>query len=278
MRRVALAIVGRSVVSFSVLAQWIITLRNVHWPGPTFLMPEIYAAGAWIGVVPLRNLVTYHALQRADEWDSLLFIDADHRVHFDIIARIEEIAHNPIVGGVYFGRDYPFEIQAFDEADEDGVRHIDPQRLVPLLSTGTSALIEVGGVGTGCMLIRKDILQRMAEHVGSTGEVWHADRLPWATQLRLIESGESVSGVFTEDILFCLDVKRVLGERTLLDIDSRMETGHVGEETRDRRHYLAAHTVPQGVQVDEAALARQGYRVAPLNRRERRAAMGKGRR
>lgn len=254
-----------------ILLQWIITLRTVHWPGPTFIMPEIYAAGAWIGVVPLRNLVTYHALARADEWDELLWIDADHKLSYGLIERIQEHdGRYPILGGPYFGREYPFEIQAVERVDDDhGFRLVEPHRLVPLLQQGTSAVIEVLGVGTGCMLIQKDVLLGMREALGE-GQIWHAERIPWETQLRLIEAGESVSGVETEDYLFCRDAYKYLGERTYLDLDPRMETGHVGRETRDRRHYLAAHTVPAGLQIDEAALARQGYRVAPLNRADRR--------
>jgi hypothetical protein len=267
--------VGRSTVDFEVLAQWIATLRKVHWPGPIFLQPEIYSAGAWIGVVPLRNLVTYHALKRAEEWDDLLWIDADHRISTGLIERIEEHAGRyGILGGPYFGRDWPFEIQAVERVDDDkGFRLVSPERLVPILQAGTPAVLEVLGVGTGCMLVRKDVLLRMRDARGE-GDVWHAGRIPWETQLRLIEAGESVSGVETEDYRFCRDAYELLGERTYLDLDPRMETGHVGRETRDRRHYLAAHVVHEGQDVDEAALARKGYRLQPIprgNRAQRRA-------
>jgi hypothetical protein len=143
--------------------------------------------------------------------------------------------------------------------------------------SGKPALLEIAGGGTGCMLIRKDVIVRMAERRGGA-DIWRADRIPWEHQLALIEQGQSVSGVCTEDILFCLDVREQLGEKCYLDLDTRMETGHVGEEPRDRRHYLAAHTVPAGVQVDEVELARQGYAVRPLNRAQRRMIARKGQR
>lgn len=274
MRRTALAMVGRTSVDFEVMAMWINTLRKVHWPGPCYLMPEIYAAGAWIGVVPARNYVTYMALQRADEWDSILWIDADHLVSTGIIERIEEVGHLPIVCGPYFGREYPFEIQAFDLAGpEEGpkgtVKPIDSPRLVPLLQSGRPALLEVAGGGTGCMLIRKDVLVRMAELRGAP-DIWRADRIPWEWQRTLIEQGRPASGVMTEDILFCLDVREHLGEVTHLDLDPRMETGHIRREATDRRTYLAAHVVPEGVNLDRAALERAGYKVTPLNRKMRR--------
>lgn len=277
MRRVALAMVGRTVVDFEVLTQWIETLRRVHWPGPCFTMPEIYANSGWIGVVPQRNIVVYHALKRADEWDDLLFIDADHKVSTGMIERIEEHQGKyGILGGLYYLRSYPFEIQALQGADEHGFYILDARIVVPLLQTGASTVMEVVGVGTGCMLIRKDVLIRMRDARGE-GNVFRAGRIPWETQLTFIEKGISISGIETEDYLFCCDARELLGERTYLDFDPRMETGHVGTETRDRRHYLASHTIPPGANVDHEALAKAGYQVMPMpNRAARRAMAGKG--
>lgn len=270
--------VGRTSVDFEVMTQWIETLRRVHWPGPCFTLPEIYAAGAWIGVVPLRNIVVYHALNRADEWDDLLFIDADHKVSTGMVERIEEHAGKyGILGGCYYQRSYPFEIQAVQGgAEEGGFYLLDARVAVPALMSLSSMVIEVAGVGTGCMLIRKDVLIAMNEKRGE-GNVFRAQRIPWETQKALIEQGQSPSGIETEDYLFCCDARELLGERTYLDFDPRMETGHVGTETRDRRHYLASHTVPPGANVDHEKLAREGYAVMPMpNRAVRRAAAGKG--
>ena len=264
---IALAIVGRSTVPFKVMAQWIMALRHQHWPGPTFQMPEIYAAGHWIGVTPLRNLLTFKALQDPS-WDYLLWLDADHLVHHLLFERVAEHAADelPIVGGCYFSRDYPFEIQAFSRREAGGVHYVSPEILVPSL-TGTSPsqkVMAVAGVGTGCMLIRRDVLESMAERRGAGG-VWRVEAVPWEEQIKLLQAGEQISGVLTEDILFCLDVADELGEQVWLDLDPRMETGHVGEEARDRRHYLAAHQVqvPAGADLSQltADLERRGYRL-----------------
>lgn len=270
--------VGRTSVDFEVMTQWIETLRRVHWPGPCFTLPEIYAAGSWIGVVPLRNIVVYHALNRADEWDDLLFIDADHKVSTGMVERIEEHAGKyGILGGCYYQRSYPFEIQAVQGgAEEGGFYLLDARVAVPALMSLSSIVIEVAGVGTGCMLIRKDVLVAMNEKRGE-GNVFRAQRIPWETQKALIEQGQSPSGIETEDYLFCCDARELLGERTYLDFDPRMETGHVGTETRDRRHYLASHTVPPGANIDHEKLAKEGYAVMPMpNRAARRAMAGKG--
>lgn len=263
---IALAMVGRSSVSFEVLKQWIGVLRAVRWPGPTFLMPEIYAAGAWIGVVPLRNLVTYTALKDRS-WDYLLWVDADHKLTPGIFGRLQEhaAAGRPVVGGLYYGRSYPFEVQAFAARDPGGVLYVPPQVLVPALYPPRSEVIPVAGVGTGCMLIRRDVLERMAERRGA-GNVWRADRVPWEEQVKLLDGGEDISGVMSEDILFCLDVADELGEQVWLDLDPRMETGHQGEETRDRRHYLASHQLPAGIDPRSVAPP-PGYHTVDPNQR-----------
>ena len=280
---IALAMVGRSTVSFEVVTQWIKALRTRWWPGPVFLMPEIYAAGAWIGVVPLRNLVTYHAL-KDPSWDYLLWIDADHRIHHHLFDRVQAHARagEQLVCGCYYSRSYPFEVQAFSEAVEGGVKFVPPTWLVPafnmmmrggypsvqLAAAGVdfrprdgvtgAPLIKVAGAGTGCMLVSREVLEMMAE-VRGPGEIWRVDRVPWAEQIRLLEQGEMISGVLTEDIMFCLDVKAELSVTCWLDLDPRMETGHMGEMPVDRRQYLAAHqvTIPTGV--DPAKVLPKGY-------------------
>jgi len=278
--RIALAMVGRSTVSFEVLKQWIGTLRQVHWPGPTFLMPEIYAAGHWTGVVPLRNLCTYTALRDPD-WDYLLWIDADHKVTYGIFERCQEHARArlPIVCGLYYAREYPHEVQAFGGRTAGGVIHVSPGVLVQYFLTGQlpdgptrrpmpqgAPLLAVAGGGTGCMLIRRDVLELMAERrtgpedPDGTMSIWRADRVAPLEQRKLLERGENISGVMTEDILFCLDVADELGETVWLDLDARMETGHQGEITIDRRAYVAAHQLPPGVDPRTVKLP-PGYHV-----------------
>lgn len=274
---IALAMVGRSAVSFEVLKQWIGALREVHWPGPTFLMPEIYAAGAWTGVTPLRNLCTHKAMLDPS-WQYLLWIDADHKVHHKLFERCQEHARagRAVVGGPYFMRAYPFEVNAFGEQKADGVMYVSPTILVPALKepggyakalgmeppAGSGwPVIPVTGVGTGTMLIRRDVLERMIE-VRGEGNVWHVERVPWQQQVAMLERGEGISGVMTEDILFCLEVAEFLGETVWLDLDPRMETGHQGEQTVDRRHYIAAHEplIPPGTNPADLQLPR-GYEL-----------------
>lgn len=274
---IALLMVGRSTVPFRVLGNWIEALRRYHWPGPSFIYPEIYAAGAWIGVVPVRNIVTYRALQDRS-WTHLLSIDADHIVHHLVFQRAKQLARDPrarVVGGAYYGRDYPFEVQAWGERVEDGVLFVRPELLVPGLQGdwtdipldwlhypvgGGAPLLRVAGVGTGCMLIERTVLEELAERRGA-GNVWHADSIPWERQVAMLEAGQSFSGVMTEDINFCLDVAAQLDVQVWLDLDQRMETGHLGEEPRDRRHYLASHQLV--IREGSHPLLPSGYEFVP---------------
>lgn len=265
--RIALAMVARPSVPSDVLKHWIEVLRGRHWPGPTFYQPDIYAAGHWIGVCPLRNLLTYRMLQE-DTWDYALSLDLDHIVTPGLIERVQEHAQRKrgLTGGLYYLRSYPFEVQAValgpsrQEHSLGQLRPVPSDVLVPKLWPPRREVMEVAGVGTGCMLIRRDILERIAVHRGSGG-VWHVAAVPWEEQIALLSRGQDVSGVMTEDFLFCVDAWELLGEKTWLDLDPRMETGHVGEEVRGRRHYLAAHTVPPGVDMRNVKLP-AGYEVA----------------
>jgi len=258
--RIALAMVGRPSVSSEVLKHWIEILRHTHWPGPTFHQPDIYAAGAWIGVTPLRNLLTYRALQQ-ESWDAMLWIDSDHIVQVGLFERcVEHLrAGRKLTGGLYFLRNYPFEVQSIglgptrEEHSLGKLRPVSAEVLVPKLWPPVSEVMEVAGVGTGCMLYSRDIVERIGAIRGA-GDIWHVDKVPWEEQIALLQSGQDVSGVMTEDYLFCVDAWELLREPTWLDLDLRMETGHRGEETRGRRHYLAAHTVPPGIDMTNVKL------------------------
>lgn len=281
---IALAMAGRPTVPFLVMRNWVETLRAVHWPGPTFMVPDHYLIGHWIGVCPIRNIVTFRALQERS-WSHLLWIDADHMIHPGIVERAYELAGDPRienVGGLYFARTYPFEVQAFGYRTDTGhINYITPVVMEPALRGGSiprSALpnngvdafyqpaaglplMRVVGLGTGCMMTRRDVLERMVELHGES-DIWRVDRVPWLELRRLLEMGENPSGVLTEDVNFCMDIADMLGVPTWLDLDPRFESGHLGEEARGRQHYLAAHELPPGVSADDPRLKLPpGYEV-----------------
>lgn len=279
---IALVMAGRPNVPFVVLRNWIETLRAEHWPGPTWLEPDHYLIGHWMGVSPIRNIYTWRMLQDPT-WTHVLSVDSDHLIHPAFLQRARELASDPNignVGGIYFGRQYPFEIQAFGYRSDTGhINYITPLVMVPALRGGSvprSALpnngedafyqpptglplLRVVGLGTGCMLTRRDVLEGMVAAHGQP-DVWRVDRVPWIELQRLLEQGENPSGVLTEDVNFCMDIWDTLGVPTWLDLDPRFESGHLGEEARGRQHYLAAHEVPPGMDASDLKLP-PGYEV-----------------
>jgi hypothetical protein len=67
--------------------------------------------------------------------------------------------------------------------------------------------------------------------------------------------------VLGEDVVFCMELKRLLGIQVWLDSDPRIESQHIGTMRVGRREWAAAHVVPSTVVLDEEAIARQGHRV-----------------
>ncbi len=129
----------------------------------------------------------------------LWMIDTDHRVGVDVFDRLVAAAHDtacPVVAGLYFGAwpsdgPYPRPIPiAYDYIDGS---------FVPVTTIEPRGLHRVDGVGTGCVLIHRSVLQGMRDDAddGLRDWCWFADGP--------IGDGRWLS----EDLTFC---KR-LGER-----------------------------------------------------------------
>lgn len=260
----------------AVLGQWLEILRRRYWPGPTFRLRPLY-------VVDARNQLTALALERRD-WQDFYFIDSDQLPDAGLVDRLLEITEMPayqaktggVVVGSYYGRGWPFEVQLFDgDPERDGMRFLAPDRWVPLLMQAKrdylelkpGRLISVGGGGTGSMLIRRDVLERM-QGLKGRGHVWETPAIEPRLLAKLrTQGGPPPSGTWSEDIWFCIEVRRRLGIQVLADTDLRMASGHIWEDIAGPDHYLAAHTVTDRVILDTEALGgRQGqYEVTAAN-------------
>ncbi len=241
---------GRRNVDFDVLMQWVHVLRARWWPGPTFTHRDLYPAEG-------RNVITAGALleRNLDTFDDFLWVDSDH---LPSPAFIERIAEYPLeveaVGGTYFGREYPFDLQAWDsEPDLEGLKAIRPERIDNML--GRPDLYPVGGVGTGWLFLRKRVLERMAE-VKGLGYIWEIRGLSPELAGKL-----GLGLVLGEDVVFCMELKRLLGIQVWLDTDPRIESQHIATMRIGRREWQAAHMVrPEHVaQLDLQALERSGH-------------------
>ena len=117
-----------------------------------------------------RNQLVRWMLDAGDEW--LLFLDDDHVFAPDLLTRL--LSHDePVVAGLCLRRDEPYGPFCFQSVVSPGVfmpvdlNTYDPGELVP-----------VAAVGTGAMLIRREVFETLPD--------------PW---FRIAESGE--------DMLFC---------------------------------------------------------------------------
>jgi hypothetical protein len=270
--RIALAIVIEKSAPGEVLGQWLEVLRRRYWPGPTFTHRAY-------NVIEGRNRITTRALERPPEdWTALYWTDSDMLPDPGIVDRLEELLHHPsftakdggVVVGAYYNRELPFEVQLYEAHPElEGMHFLKPDywtRLITeakgrYLNLRPGRLVPVGGGGTGSMLIRRDVLERM-ERLKGRGKVWEMPLLPDKLVEQLRQRGEDKPGArWGEDMWFCMEIRRRLGIQVLADTDLRLTHGHVRSDIVGPDHYLAAHTVPERVILDTAAVERKtGYR------------------
>lgn len=277
-----------------IVLRWIDLLRSHAWTGPLF-----YARGA-PGFAAARNIVVKQAWERYDEWNSLLFWDSDQlpphyfpwpgggwdrrlpgwetrapsgAEHF--LAYLDRlVAENPekeVFAGLYFSRDtgmgdeQPFEplayhiVPAHDE-EPIGFRRLSPGELHPMLRA--RGLYRVGGAGTGSMLIRKSVLERLAERKGLLPWLRDPQRKPAPLfEQQQLRTGGQRGLQWTEDLFFCYEISQIEPPVTIW-LDTVMESGHQTDVWTSSEHYLATRgMLAQGsagmVRDRKARLARQ---------------------
>lgn len=129
-----------------------------------------------------------------DEW--VFFMDDDMVLEPDTLVRL--LAHNvPIVGGLYLTRHPPY-ISAAGWKNPDGTA-----RLLSADDMHSGRLVEVDWVGTGCLLIRR--------------EVFEALEYPW------FEAGRIHPDEMSEDVWFCLKAK---AKGFPVFVDTSVRPGH----------------------------------------------------
>lgn len=290
--RIALGLTLMREVDTTMFLQWVTVLRSHWWPGPTFHARNAY-------VVQARNEVLRQAFEAEGEWDALLFWDADQvlpvivpgplawksaqgnvwegGIFTDYVQWLyENEPEKPIIGGLYptrvdlweFDADGrlrhgPYEPVAYKQSGQ-GYRHLSPEEVVPMLKR--PALYRVDAVGTGSMLIHKELLLRLrdlkkpmpvfeAPVLGAMAEQPELDALEAAieqappggqkaTLRRLLERvkghlGGQFEGLqWTEDIRFCHEVRERLGEQVWLD--TAMQSAHIADKWVTMSDYLQA--------------------------------------
>lgn len=151
-------------------------------------------------VVTNRNTLVDQAAQLDCEW--LLFLDSDLVFPRDTIARL--IAHGKdIVGATYCKRVPPYEVLG---------RTLTGERL-----EAASGLVEVAGLPTGCLLVRRSVFEALVRPYFRTPA--HEDG----------EIPGMPAHIEGEDYYFCR-VAREAGFSVWLDVDLTMQIGHIGQQ------------------------------------------------
>lgn len=165
-----------------------------------------------------RNSLCEAFLRSEFEWllqwdDDVVFLDS----RTDNVGRLLRTAKEydaKIVSGVYHQKHAPYYPHLYMDITE---RADDPKRLyTPVTEYAEGSVIEVAGVGGGCLLIHRDVLESMADAVDRQ---WFTFRFG-----------------FGEDLAFCHQARQ-LGHRIYADTSVRL--GHLTTECLHRDHYIA---------------------------------------
>jgi len=152
----------------------------------------------WGNAVSNRNDIVKSVL--AGDFTHLFFMDSDMQFPEATLSRL--LAHDKdVVGGFYSIKIEPYHSTVFIEDHENGV----PWRTYNPAPGET--LRQVAGIGTGCLLIKRKVLEAM--------------KWPWF-YYRPVEEEQKFT---TEDVAFCEDARK-LGFEVWCDFTIRC--GHVG--------------------------------------------------
>lgn len=172
----------------TVTIAWSFGLRNLIIPGPILPLTGMPYDMA-------RNVACMKALEAGV--DALFFLDSDVVAPRDTILRL--LAHNvPIVSGVYCRRSPPHGVPVMIK---NGQWHTNYRT--------DRGLFEVDLVGSGCLLLRREYLQKIPPLDPERGRHWFDWRVDRAS---LLPPGEGLS----EDFSMCLHARRN-GYKVLVD-------------------------------------------------------------
>ncbi|MGZ2749900.1 hypothetical protein [Burkholderia stagnalis] len=187
-------------------------------------------------VAVARNALVHYFITQTDA-THLLFIDADMRFRAPDVMRLLEHGDRDVVGALYPGKTYDWDRlirTAREQPDLEtekvilmGARYVSIAALEGDTTDLAKAdpetgLIEVSGVGTGLMLIRRDVFDDLR---GAHSD-WLMKSGPVTGGYAYFNGGRTLDGRFVgEDYAFCDDI-RALGRRIFAAPWLRI--GHIG--------------------------------------------------
>ena len=177
--RVLVAILHTDLVSIA----WAFGLRNLVIPGHV-----VGLAGMPYDMA--RNMACMRALEMGVE--AVVMLDSDVIAPQDTILRL--LAHNlPIVSGLYCRRSPPAAVPVMQKPVGHWVVDFKP-----------GSMVEVDVVGSGCLLIRREVLERLPPQ--RDGHHW----FDWRVDCQHLWDQEKKQGLppVSEDFAFCLWAKQ----------------------------------------------------------------------
>ena len=184
---------------------WSFGLRNLQVPGhimPVSGMPYDMA----------RNSICQKALEGGYQY--VFMLDSDVIPPNDAILRLI-FRGLPLVSGVYHRRSPPHGIPVMIKGPSWVTQY------------SANSLIEVDLVGSGCLLIRRDVLEALPPLDPHRGKRWFDWRVDMA---QVLPQGEALS----EDFAMCLHARRTLGLKIMVDTSVQCRHVGYGEATYNR--------------------------------------------
>ena len=167
--------------------------------------PGLVLNTRWVGsslVYTAREEAAEEVLKQGYDW--LFFLDSDMVPPPDIITRL--LAHNkPIVSAMAFKRDVPHTPCFYKDIQFDGEK-----AELDIPKTWSGGLEEVAGVGSACILIRREVFEKTPR--------------PWYFPLP----------VLAEDLAFC---KRAKEAGFPIYVDTGITCGHIAQTVVTDEHY-----------------------------------------
>lgn len=175
---------------------WSLGLRNLQVPGPVLVVSGMPYDMA-------RNSICMRALECGADY--VFFLDSDVICPADTIFKL--MKHDlPIVSGIYCRRNNPVAVPVMMRENKW------------VTEFPKDSLIEVDLVGTGCLLIRRDVLEKYQPLDTKRGKHW----FDWRSDCQgILAPGECLS----EDFVFCLGARK---QGWKIVVDTSIQCRHIG--------------------------------------------------
>lgn len=182
---------------------------------------DLHHGGA--GVAMFRNQTIEKML--STEAEAIFFVDSDIKLELDTLSRLAANLHpteRPVISGLYFQaiedglRPVMFKL---GEPQENGNRHMEYWDRLPEVD----GLYEVDGIGAGCVLMHRQLLEEMLMEYGTpvpwfADEVWHGE-------------------MYGEDLAFSRRVIETMHRKIYVDTEAAV--GHVKPICLTKQGFLA---------------------------------------